>query len=131
MRKRLFWRGSRRPLFSDSEIFGVDRSSAPALKRPDRAFAHSSNLQCGSRPCHMPPFCSPGWTSACTSCCTSCQAVHQHLAATAATGQHHIPGIARSERCLEIQRLASVRECLPHRVPSQPLCPGLLALYLS
>lgn len=38
-------------------------------------------------------------------------------AAAAATGRHHIPGIARPEWCLEIQRPASVGECHPHRVP--------------
>lgn len=38
-------------------------------------------------------------------------------AAAASAGRHHIPGIAHSECCLEIQRQASVQECLPHRVP--------------
>lgn len=62
MRKQLFWRGNRHPLFSDSHIFRVDRSTVPGLRRPERAFAHSSNLQFGSQLRQVLSFCPPAGT---------------------------------------------------------------------
>lgn len=95
-----------------SEILWVDRGSAFP--------PHTAWVCPQSAESPIAIFC----PSICTSCCTSCQTAHQHLVAkwfsqppARASGQHHIPGITCCEWCLEIQRLASVWECLPHRVP--------------
>lgn len=113
-------------LFSASQIFRVDRSSESAQKSSGESVLPVATPQFGSCPLSAESpaaILSPSWTSACTSCCTSCQAGPPApggpvvSTAAAAAGRHHIPGIARSEWCLEIQRPASVRECLPHRVP--------------
>lgn len=103
------WEGSCLPLFSDSQIFSIDRSPASAQIA---LTAYCSNLQLGSLLSHLPPFCTPDWCSASTSLLRFLSA-HQHLAtAIAAAGPHHIPCIACSECCLEIQRPASVQEYL-------------------
>lgn len=123
MKKR---EGSYLPLFSDSQIFSIDRSPTPAQKGLS---AYWSNLQFGSLLSHLPPFCTPGWSTASTSRCTFCQPTSTWPCRCCCRTTSH------SLHCL-LQVLfgnpkAGFRSGIPHRVPSQPLIPGLLSIYLS
>lgn len=65
MRKRLFSEGESCSLFSDSEIFCVDRRSAAA---------QIDLTALSPLPAESPAaILSHSWTSVCTPCCTSCQ----------------------------------------------------------